>query len=151
MKRRRQTPARTPTRRQVISAAAGAGFALAVRPISAATVTTPADGLDAGSVTIKTATGDMPGYRAVPGKRKKQAPVVLVVQEIFGVHEHIRDVCRRLARQGYFAVAPELYFRQGDVSKLSVFQEVRKVVAKVPDAQVMGDLDATISFEIGFG
>jgi carboxymethylenebutenolidase len=136
-----------PTRRQVMSAAAGAGFALAVRPISAATITTAADGLDAGDVSIKTSTGDIPGYRAVPAKRKKKAPVVLVVHEIFGVHEHIRDVCRRLAKQGYFAVAPELFFRQGDVSKLTDFKEIRsKVVSKVPDAQVMGDLDATLAF-----
>ena len=137
----------SPTRRQVIGAAAGAGFALAVRPISAATIATPADGLDAGDVTIKTSTGDIPGYRAVPAKRKKKAPVVLVVQEIFGVHEHIRDVCRRLAKQGYFAVAPELFFRQGDVSKMADFKEIRsKVVSKVPDAQVMGDLDATLAW-----
>ncbi len=137
----------SPTRRQVISAAAGAGFALAVRPISAATIATPADGLDAGDVTIKTSTGDIPGYRAVPAKRKKKAPVVLVVHEIFGVHEHIRDVCRRLAKQGYFAVAPELFFRQGDVSTIADFKEIRsKVVSKVPDAQVMSDLDATLAF-----
>jgi len=136
-----------PTRRQVIGAAAGAGFALAVRPISAATITTPADGLDAGDVTIKTSTGDIPGYRAVPAKRKKKAPVVLVVHEIFGVHEHIRDVCRRLAKQGYYAVAPELFFRQGDVSKLTDSKDIRnKVVSKVPDAQVMSDLDATMAF-----
>jgi carboxymethylenebutenolidase len=134
-----------PTRRQVIGAAAG--FALAVRPISAATISTPADGLDAGDVTIKTSSGDIPGYRAVLAKRKKKAPVVLVVHEIFGVHEHIRDVCRRLAKQGYFAVAPELFFRQGDASKIADVRELRsKVVSKVPDAQVMGDLDATLAF-----
>jgi carboxymethylenebutenolidase len=136
----------------VISAAAGAGFALAVRPISAATISTPADGLDASDVTIKTSTGDIPGYRAVPAKRKKKAPVVLVVHEIFGVHEHIRDVCRRLAKQGYFAVAPELFFRQGDVSKIADFKEIRsKVVSKVPDAQVMSDLDATVAWAKGTG
>jgi carboxymethylenebutenolidase len=136
-----------PTRRQVIGAAAGVGFALAVRPVSAATISTPADGLDAGDVTIKTSTGDIPGYRAVMAKRKKKAPIVLVVHEIFGVHEHIRDVCRRLAKQGYFAVAPELFFRQGDVSKIADFKDIRsKVVSKVPDAQVMGDLDATVAF-----
>jgi carboxymethylenebutenolidase len=136
-----------PTRRQVIGAAAGVGFALAVRPVSAATISTPADGLDAGDVTIKTSTGDIPGYRAVMAKRKKKAPIVLVVHEIFGVHEHIRDVCRRLAKRGYFAVAPELFFRQGDVSKIADVKDIRsKVVSKVPDAQVMGDLDATVAF-----
>jgi len=130
-----------------MGAAAGAGFALAVRPISAATITTPADGLDAGDVTIKTSSGDIPGYRAVQAKRKKKAPVVLVVHEIFGVHEHIRDVCRRLAKQGYFAVAPDLFFRQGDVSQLTDSRQIRSmVVSKVPDAQVMSDLDATMSF-----
>ena len=74
-------------------------------------------------------------------------PVVLVVQEIFGVHEHIRDVCRRFAKAGYLAIAPELYARQGDVSKMTDVQEiVTKVVANVPDAQVMADLDATVAW-----
>jgi carboxymethylenebutenolidase len=73
-------------------------------------------------------------------------PVVLVVQEIFGVHEHIKDVCRRFAKLGYFAVAPELYYRQGDVSKLKSIDEIRPIVAKVPDEQVMSDLDATVEF-----
>ena len=72
---------------------------------------------------------------------------MLVVQEIFGVHEHIKDICRRLAKLGYLAVAPELYARQGDVSKLTDIQEIiRKVVSKVPDAQVMSDLDATVAW-----
>jgi carboxymethylenebutenolidase len=73
-------------------------------------------------------------------------PTVLVVQEIFGVHEHIKDVCRRLAKLGYFAVATEMYARQGDVSKLKDFQEIFKIVSKVPDAQVMSDLDATVAW-----
>jgi carboxymethylenebutenolidase len=73
-------------------------------------------------------------------------PVVLVVQEIFGVHEHIKDVCRRLAREGYFAIAPQMYARQGDVLKLSNIDEIRAIVAKVPDAQVMSDLDAAVAF-----
>jgi carboxymethylenebutenolidase len=73
-------------------------------------------------------------------------PAVVVVQEIFGVHEHIKDVCRRLAKSGYLAVAPELYARQGDVSRLSEIDEIRKIVAKVPDAQVMTDLDATVAW-----
>jgi carboxymethylenebutenolidase len=76
----------------------------------------------------------------------KSFPTVLVVQEIFGVHEHIKDLCRRFAKAGHFAVAPELYARQGDVSKLTDFNEIRKIVAKVPDAQVMSDLDATVAY-----
>ncbi len=87
--------------------------------------------------------GELPAYRAVPEGTEKR-PVVLVVQEIFGVHEHIRDVCRRLAKAGYFAIAPELYARQGDVSKMTDVQQiVSSVVSKVPDAQVMADLDTT--------
>ncbi len=85
----------------------------------------------------------MPGYRAMPATGGP-FPVILVVQEIFGVHEHIKDLCRRLAKLGYFAVAPELYARQGDVSKMTDIKDIiDKVVSKVPDAQVMADLDAT--------
>ena len=83
----------------------------------------------------------MPGYHARP-KTGKAFPVVLVVQEIFGVHEHIRDVCRRFAKQGYLAIAPELYARQGDVSKLADIGQIMPIVSKVPDEQVMTDLDA---------
>jgi len=73
--------------------------------------------------------------------------VVLVVQEIFGVHEHIKDVCRRFAQEGYCAIAPELYARQGDVSKFTDHREIfAQVVSKVPDAQVMADLDATVAW-----
>jgi len=137
-----------PSRRQVIVTALGTGFALAVRPVSAEVITTPADGLDTAEVKIPTASGEIPAYRAMPAKPKKKAlPVVLVVHEIFGVHEHIKDICRRLARQGYFAVAPELFARQGDVSQMPDFKEiVAKVVSKVPDAQVMSDLDATTAW-----
>jgi carboxymethylenebutenolidase len=123
------------------------GFALAVTPISASALTTDSDGLEAGEVKIATSSGDIPGYRALPLKPKAKLPVVLVVHEIFGVHEHIKDVCRRFAKQGYYAIAPELFARQGDVSKLSDFKEIQsKVVSKVPDAQVMSDLDASVAF-----
>jgi carboxymethylenebutenolidase len=129
---------------------AGTGFAVAVQPVGAATIKTSADGLDAGDVQIPTATGPVPAYRAAPAKRKGQGkgkpPVVLVVHEIFGVHEHIRDVCRRIAKLGAMAVAPDLFVRQGDVSRIADFAEIRKVVAKVPDAQVMSDLDATVAW-----
>jgi len=139
------------SRRKMIAGTVGGGFALAVRPVSAATITTSADGLDAGAIQIPTATGpggSIPGYRAVAAKRKGgKPPVVVVVHEIFGVHEHIKDLCRRLAKLGVLAVAPELFARQGDVSQMADFKEIgSKVVSKVPDAQVMSDLDATVAW-----
>ncbi len=134
------------TRRRFVVTTLGAGFALAVQPVSAETITTDANGLEAGEVKIKTADGPMPAYRAMP-QGKGPFPVILVVQEIFGVHEHIKDLCRRLAKRGYLAVAPELYARQGDVSKLTdIGQIISKVVSKVPDEQVMSDLDATVDW-----
>jgi carboxymethylenebutenolidase len=141
---------RSTTRRELIVGALGTGFALAVRPVSADTITTGAQGLDVADVRIPTSAGDIPAYRAIPAKtgkgKVKNPPVVLVVHEIFGVHEHIRDVCRRLAKKGFFAVAPDLYVRQGEVSKLPGIDAIRPVVDKVPDAQVMVDLDATVAW-----
>ncbi|MFN0100473.1 MAG: dienelactone hydrolase family protein [Bryobacteraceae bacterium] len=122
-----------------------AGFAMAVRPVTAQTITTGTEGLTAGEVKISAAGGEIPAYRAMPAKGTNH-PVVLVVQEIFGVHEHIKDVCRRLAKLGHMAVAPEMYARQGDVSKLTDFQEILKIVGKVPDSQVMADLDAAAAY-----
>jgi carboxymethylenebutenolidase len=136
-----------PSRRRLLATAAGAGFALAVLPVSAATITTSADGLNVADVKIPTSAGEIPAYRAMPAdKSGKHHPLVLVVHEIFGVHEHIRDVCRRLAKQGYCAVAPDLFVRQGDVTKLQGFDEIRKVVDAVPDAQILSDLDATVAW-----
>ncbi len=133
-------------RREFLVTKIAAGFAAAVQPITAETITTDTNGLDAGEVKIPVRDGTIPGYRAKPQKATKPA-VVLVVQEIFGVHEHIRDLCRRLAKTGYLAVAPELYARQGDVSKMTNFQEIiSKVVSKVPDEQVMSDLDSTAAW-----
>lgn len=132
-------------RHVVTSGLAAAGFALAVQPIGAATITTDTSGIDAGDVKIPVGEETLPGYRAQPSKGGP-FPVVLVVQEIFGVHEHIKDLCRRLAKVGYYAIAPELYFRQGDVSKLKSIDEIRPIVAKVPDEQVMADLDAAVNF-----
>jgi carboxymethylenebutenolidase len=132
-------------RHMMVGGLAAAGFALAVQPIGAATVTTDTDGLTADNVKIPVGDQNIPGYRAMPSKGGP-FPVVLVVQEIFGVHEHIKDVCRRFAKLGYFAIAPELYHRQGDVSKLKSIDEIRPIVAKVPDAQVMADLDACVDF-----
>ena len=134
------------TRRDFVVTTLAAGFALSVQPLSAETITTDTDGLEAGEVSIPVADGKMPAYRAAP-KSGKNLPTVVVVQEIFGVHEHIKDICRRFAKLGYFAVAPELYARQGDVSKIKNIQEViSQVVSKVPDAQVMSDLDATVAW-----
>jgi carboxymethylenebutenolidase len=130
------------TRREFVVTALAAGFALAVRPVSAQTITTDAAGLSVGEVKIPVADGKIPGYRAMP-VAGGPFPVVLVVQEVFGVHEHIRDICRRFAKRGYLAVAPELFARQGDVSKIPDVQEIfTRIVSKVPDAQVMDDLDA---------
>ena len=140
------------SRRSIVVGTLGAGFALAVQPVVAQTmITTPSDGLEAGEVMIKTGDGDIPAYRAMPASGSN-FPVVLVVQEIFGVHEHIKDVCRRFAREGYFAIAPEMYARQGDVTKLPDAQTIiREVVSKVPDAQVMSDLDAAVAYAKGTG
>ena len=144
------TPEHSPivtTRRQVLVHSLSTGFALAVTPVSASALTTDSDGLEASEVKIATSSGDIPGYRARPLEAKGKLPVVLVVHEIFGVHEHIKDVCRRFAKAGYFAIAPELFARQGDVSKLTDFKEiVSKVVSKVPDAQVISDLNAAVAF-----
>ncbi len=134
------------TRREFVVTTLAAGFALAVQPVAAQTViTTDANGLEAGEVKIPVSDGAIPAYRAMPAKGNA-FPVVLVVQEIFGVHEHIKDICRRFAKLGYLAVAPEMYARQGDVSKLSNIQEIRPIVAKVPDTQVMSDLDAAVAW-----
>lgn len=133
------------TRRDILVTSLGAGFAMAVMPVSAQTITTSDEGLLAGEVQIPVADGEIPAYRAAPAKGGP-FPVILVVQEIFGVHEHIKDICRRLAKEGYLAIAPELYARQGDVSKLTDREEIFAVVAKVPDAQVMSDLDAAVAW-----
>jgi carboxymethylenebutenolidase len=133
-------------RRDFVVTTLATGFALAVQPISAQTITTDTTGIEAGEVKIPTPDGQMPAYRAAPAKGES-FPVVLVVQEIFGVHEHIKDLCRRLAKAGYLAVAPELYARQGDVSKITDFKKIiDDVVSKVPDKQVMADLDATVEW-----
>ncbi len=139
---------RTPlTRREMVMTTLAVGFAAATLPVHAQTViTTSSEGLTAGEVKIPVADGEIPAYRAMPAQGSG-FPVVLVVQEIFGVHEHIKDVCRRFAKEGYCAIAPELYARQGDVSKLTDYREIfAQVVSKVPDAQVMSDLDAAVAW-----
>ena len=134
------------SRRQFVVTALSAGFALAVQPVTAQTITTDATGLTAGEVKIPVADGEIPAYRAIPASGGP-FPVALVVQEIFGVHEHIKDICRRFAKLGFLGVAPELYARQGDVSNIANINEIiSKVVSKVPDTQVMSDLDATVTW-----
>lgn len=136
------------TRRDFMTTATlAAGFALAVQPVSAKTITTDSKGLVAGAVKIPVKEGAIPAYRAAPAIGGN-FPIVLVIPEIFGVHEHIQDVARRFAKLGYLAIAPELFVRQGDVSKLSTIEAIRPIVSKVPDAQVLSDLDATVNWAI---
>lgn len=133
-------------RRGFLVSSLSAGFALAVLPVSAQTITTSSEGLIAGEVKVPVAGGDIPAYRAMPATGS-DFPTILVVQEVFGVHEWIRDIVRRLAKQGYFAIAPELYARQGDPSKIAdVNQLMQQIVSKASDAQVMGDLDASVAY-----
>jgi carboxymethylenebutenolidase len=139
------------TRRDFVMTTLATGFAAAVQPVAAGTqIATDAKGLVAGEVRIPTKDGEIPAYRAMP-EGGKNLPTVLVVQEIFGVHEHIKDVCRRLAKAGYLAIAPEMYARQGDVSQLTDWDQIRAIVAKVPDAQVMADLDAASAWAAAHG
>ena len=134
------------SRRAVVVTSLATGFALAVQPVSAQTRSRPTrTGLRPARSKSHRPRRDprLPGHAGEGGP----FPVVLVVQEIFGVHEHIKDLCRRLAKLGYLAIAPELYARQGDVSKMKDVQQIiPKVVSKVPDAQVMSDLDATVAW-----
>ncbi|WP_051304914.1 dienelactone hydrolase family protein [Chitinilyticum litopenaei] len=139
-------------RRQILATLLASGFALAVRPVAASTVYTSAIGLKACPDEVPTASGKLPVYLAGPEKADKPLPVVIVVQEIFGVHEHIQDLCRRLAHAGYLAIAPELFFRQGDPRQYEDIQQlIRELVGKVPDAQVMSDLDAVLAWSASQG
>lgn len=135
------------TRRTALKAALGVGYAAAVSPIMAQTaLKTPADGLVAGEVGIDVKGFKMPAYRAAPAG-KTGLPVVLVLSEIFGVHEYIADTARRFAQAGYLAIAPELFVRQGDAQGYGeIAKLMAEVIAKVPDAQVMGDLDAALDW-----
>ena len=121
----------------ILGSVAASAYALAVQPVEAA-ITTPADGLDAGWLTFPTGGIQMGAYRAKP-KGKTKLPTIIVVQEIFGVHAWVQDVVRRFAKAGFYAVAPDLYKRQGDATKVADIQTiVTSIVSKVPDAQVMG-------------
>lgn len=132
----------------VTSIYAAGAFALATQPVAAQTVIkTDTKGLVAGEVTIPVADGTIPAYRAMPDKKGGKFPIVVVVHEIFGVHEWIQDVCRRFAKEGYLAIAPALHARQGDPSKITDFRELQtKIFTKIPDAQAMTDIDSTIGW-----
>ena len=136
-------PSRAFSRRDFTRTSVGAGFAAAVMPIEAQTqIKTDSAGLTVGEVTITVGDFKLPAYRAMPAG-KSNLPVVLVVSEIFGVHEYIADVARRFARQGYLAIAPELFVRQGDAGSYGeIAKLMSEVVSQVPDAQAMADLDA---------
>jgi carboxymethylenebutenolidase len=136
-------PSQGLSRRGFGRTALGAGFAAAVMPVVAQTaIKTDAQGLVTGEVDIPVGSFKMPAYRAAPAG-KTQAPVIFVISEIFGVHEYIADVARRFAKAGYFAIAPELFVRQGDAQSYGEIAKLQaEVISKVPDAQVMGDLDA---------
>ena len=134
-------------RRSFLKTALGTGFAAAVLPVNAQSmIKTDTAGLTAGEISITVNGQKVPVYRAQP-KGKSNLPVILVVSEIFGVHEHIADVARRFAKQGYLALAPDLFVRQGNPAAYSNIADVMKeVVSKVPDAQVMADLDGCVAW-----
>ncbi len=135
------------SRRTALKVALGATYAATAMPIMAQTaITTPADGLRAGEGKLTVAGATVPFYYAAP-EGKKDLPVILVVQEIFGVHAYITDTCRRFAKAGYLAIAVDLYVRQGDASKYTdISKLIAEVVSKVPDEQVMADLDAAVQW-----
>ena len=145
-------PAQSFDRRSFLVTSLGAGFALAVQPVMAQTaVKTDEAGLLAGDIKVPVSDGELAAYRAVP-KGTAKAPVVLVVSEIFGAHEYIRDVCRRLAKLGYCALAPELFARQGDPRRYESIPEIlSNITAKTPDAQVLSDLDACVAWAASHG
>ena len=139
--------ARMSRREALVVAGIGVGYALAVQPVMAQTaITTSSDGLNVGDVKVKTDSGDMPAYRAMPASGTG-FPVVIVVPEIFGLHTYVRDVCRRFAKLGYYAIAVDQYFRIGDPTKLPDGATIfREIVLKAPDARIMLDFDAAAAF-----
>ncbi len=140
-----EEPGHVPARRGFLLASLGVGFALAADPVMAQVIATPADGLVAGEVKVPTKDGEMPAYRAMP-EGTGPFPTMVVIEEIFGVHEYIKDICRRYAKLGYLAIAPELFARQGDPLHADVKTIITDIVPKVPDEQAMADLDATVAY-----
>ncbi len=145
-------PAQSFDRRSFIVTSLGAGFALATQSVLAQTaIKTDETGLVAGEIKVPVKDGEMVAYRAVPAGLQKP-PVVLVVSEIFGAHEYIRDVCRRFARLGYCAIAPELFARQGDPRQIASIPDIQaRITSKTSDAQVLSDLDACVAWAAGKG
>ncbi len=138
-------------RRGVVMTGLISGFTLATTRVEAQAIHTDVAGLVAGETTVPTDKGDLPAYFARPGGAGP-FPTVLVIEEIFGVHEYIKDTCRRLAKAGYLAVAPELYARIGDLSKMTdVNAIIRDVISKTPDDQLLRDLDATATWATANG
>ncbi len=134
------------SRRTFLTAATAAGFTLAVRPLAAETIITPDEGLETAMVEVKGTLGTVQAYRAKP-KGVEKPPVIVVIHEIFAVHEHIKDICRRLAKLGYYAIAPDLFARFGDATKVTDFKIlINDFAAKVTDDQAMADVDAAVSF-----
>ena len=135
----------TVTRRGFLLTSLAGGFAVASEPLFAQAIKTDTQGITAGEVKVPVKDGQIPAYRAMPAKGGN-FPVILVIQEIFGVHEYIQDICRRLAKQGYYAIAPAMFSREADVSNMSLDAILKDVVPVVPDAQVMADIDSTVAF-----
>ena len=135
----------TVTRRGFLLTSLAGGFAVASEPLFAQAIKTDTQGITAGEVKVPVKDGQIPAYRAMPAKGGN-FPVILVIQEIFGVHEYIQDICRRLAKQGYYAIAPAMFSREADVSNMSLEAILKDVVPVVPDAQVMADIDSTVAF-----
>ena len=145
------TPTRDFNRRDFVAAAVGSGFAAAVLPVGAQTITTDTTGLVAGPVNVPVGDFQLPAYRAAP-EGKTGLPIVLVVSEIFGVHEHIADVARRFAKEGYLAIAPEMFVRQGDAKSYTDIPRLQaEVVSKKPDAEALQDLDAAAAWAAANG
>ncbi len=142
---------RSISRRSFAMTSLASGFALAVQPVAASVIATDAAGLEAGEVKIPVADGQMPAYRAMPAKGTKLG-TVLIAHEIFGVHEWIKDICRRFAKAGYLAVAPDLYARYGDATKIADFKVlIDTIVRKAGDDQVLSDLDAAAKWAAANG
>jgi carboxymethylenebutenolidase len=128
------------------SAAVTAGYTLAAGPVRADAIKTASGGLTAGDAKIKVADGEMPGYFARPAG-VSNPPVVLVAMEIFGLHEYIKDVTRRVAKLGALAVAPDYYFRKGaDLTKITEIPQLMPIVNSKPDAELLSDLDGTVAW-----
>ncbi len=136
------------TRRELLIGLGAAGFALAAGPVSAERITTSSEGLAVADITIRSGSDTIPAYEARPASPGRY-PVIIVIHEIFGLHEYIRDVARRFAKEGYYAVAPELYSREGGAGRLPDIQEVLALVGKVSDRQVLQDLSSVVEHARG--